>query len=131
MKHCVAHYNDDFTEVLSSASEEVLEENCGRRKPVISHAGRAQRLAGDISLKNPEAREVCVTRATRSPGQEVPWVVSDVRSLSSKQLPDNNRDRSGNPVNENIASQCRIEHNNKKFKQLKNPACGPRPDTAR
>ena len=232
MQHRVADDNDDFIEVLSSASDELPEENCGRRKPVFSpearegikrlkqlkqpsllqqvtrervgvssdghinnvHSAeistlrdtekksfvflsgedeerfrddcadlgcsllgprqqllgtpfrRAQLLAGDSSYKNPESSDVCVTRATSSLGQvastmstisessemesEVPWVVSDVRSLSSKQLPDN-RDGSGNPTNENIASQCKIKHNSEKTKQLKDLAFDPSPHTAR
>ena len=233
MQHRMANDNDDFIEVLSSASDEVPEENFGRRKPVYSPAARegikrlkqlkqpsllqqvarerggvssngdnnnvhsseistihdtenksfvllsgkdeerfhddcadlgcslldpqqqvlgtpfrrTQFLAGDSSFRTPESSEVCVTRATRSPGQvastvstvseshemecEVPWVVSDVRSLSSNQLPDNDRDRSGKPPNENVASQCRIERNKEKMRQLKDPAFEPRPDTAR
>ena len=99
---------------------------------------RAQILAGDNSFNNPESSEIDVTRAAHSPRQvagtvsassesremecEVPWVVSDVRSLSSKPLPDNKRDKNGKPTNDKIAGQCKTECNNAKMKQLKNRA---------
>ena len=141
--------NEKSFVLLSSEDEERFLDDCTdlgcslldpRQQLLGTPFRRAQLLAGDSSLKNPESREVGVgvTRATRSPGHvastvsvesessemesEVPWVVSDVRSLSSKLLPDNKRDKSENPTKDKIASQCRIERNNAKMKQLTNRA---------
>ena len=148
--------NEKSFVLLSSEDEERFLDDCTnlgcslldpRQQLLGTPFRRAQLLAGDSSLKNPESREVGVTRATRSPRDvastvsavsegsemesEVPWVVSDVRSLSSKLLPDNKRDKSENPTKDKIASQCMIERNNAKMKQLTNRAFEPRHATAR
>ena len=79
--------NEKSFVLLSSEDEERFLDDCTdlgcslldpRQQLLGTPFRRAQLLAGDSSLKNPESREVGVTRATRSPGH----VASTVSAVS-------------------------------------------------